>query len=681
MNTITKKAAALFLAVCMVFTLLPSSAPAADASNTGVNYARLLQYLLYFYDANMCGTDVSEASGMTWRGNCHTYDGAIDTPYGVMDLSGGYHDAGDHIKFNVPASLTAMTLALSYREFKDAFVRTGQDAHIELILKRFAEYFKKCTVLKADGTLEAYAYQVGDGRDHNYWGPPETQPASAYPRVAYFITKDHPGTDQLMAAAGALASSYALFKDPEDLKYAKILYEAALSWDKFARGGMQFYGRYGDKGGANGRWEDFGSIAAMWLYDGTGDIAYRNFADTLLGPADGTDIGQDWFPFAWDSTFQMANYMRGNLAKMRADMYHVSDNALANPERFVFVLQWGSNMYNAGLQLMGLLHDKKATGADANRYSAWARGQTDYIMGANKLDRCYITGYAENSVRFTHHSGASGHTSAPNQGNRGREQLNLLVGAVSAGPINAAGDHNDYEDDYVGNEVSMLYNAPFVGAVAGLYLKYGSDSMKPDTEINSVKPSHIYKRDPLSTASQWAKEGLTEALGKGFIPADIQDNYQSVITRAEFCRMAVKWVEHTTGKSMDVLLTEKGLSRFPNPFTDTANNDILAAYALGITAGTSPTTFSPDANFTREQAAVMIMNTLDAIGVDVNSAYAPTFADAETFSDWAIHGINFARANGIMSGTGDNNFSPKATYTREQSIVTFNNIKPEELPR
>jgi hypothetical protein len=426
-----------------------------------------------------------------------------------MDLSGGYHDAGDHIKFGVPAALTAMTLGLSYREFYDAFVSTGQDEHMRLILKRFAEYFKKCTVLKADGSLEAYAYQVADVRDHSYWGSPETQPASAYPRAAYFITPDNPGTDQLMAAAGALASSYALFKDPEDLKYAKALYEAALSWDKFARGGVQFYQRYGSKGGANGRWEDYGAIAAMWLYDGTGDLAYRDFADTLLGPADGFELGQDWFPFAWDSTFQMANFMRGNLSKLRADMYHISDDALANPGNFVFVLQWGSNMYNAGLQFMGLLHDKKATGSDADRYSAWAKAQTDYIMGANRLNRCYVTGFSENSVRFTHHSGASGHTSPPTDSNRGRAQLNLLVGAVAGGPINVSGDHFDHEDDYVGNEVSLLYNAPFVGAVAGLYLKYGNSGMTPDVEIDSVKSSHIYPKNT---------------------------------TRQSFCRTAVTWI-------------------------------------------------------------------------------------------------------------------------------------------
>ena len=61
------------------------SANAADLELD--NYAKLLQYSLYFYDANMCGDKVEEQSAFSWRGNCHTGDVAL----------GGFHDAGDGI--------------------------------------------------------------------------------------------------------------------------------------------------------------------------------------------------------------------------------------------------------------------------------------------------------------------------------------------------------------------------------------------------------------------------------------------------------------------------------------------------------------------------------------------------------------------------------------------------------
>jgi hypothetical protein len=75
----------------------------------------------------------------------------------------------------------------------------------------------------------------------------------------------------------------------------------------------------------------------------------------------------------------------------------------------------------------------------------------------------------------------------------------------------------------------------------------------------------------------------------------------------------------------------------------------------------------------------MIMNTCRVIGVNVSNPPA-SFADMNTVSSWAMNGVTFVRANGIMHGTGNNNFTPKGMYTREQSIVTFSNIRLETLP-
>ena len=179
----------------------------------------------------------------------------------------------------------------------------------------------------------------------------------------------------------------------------------------------------------------------------------------------------------------------------------------------------------------------------------------------------------------------------------------------------------------------------------------------------------------ISTASNWAKDGIQSAAEKGFVPTEIFGNYQEVISRVEFCRMAVKWVEYATGKNIDYILEEKGVSRNPNAFTDTRDPDILAAFALGITSGTGNNSFSPEGQFTREQAATMVMNACKIIGANINNPMASGFDDINIASDWALNGINFVYSNGIMQGTGNNNFSPKLTYTREQSILTFDNIK------
>ena len=201
-----------------------------------------------------------------------------------------------------------------------------------------------------------------------------------------------------------------------------------------------------------------------------------------------------------------------------------------------------------------------------------------------------------------------------------------------------------------------------------------------DPFYNIEKYFRTLIKEQFTDISSWAREGISEAIAKGFVPTEIQSNYTSVITRSEFCRMAIMWVEYATGKSIDAILTERGLSSDPNAFTDTNDPDILAAFALGITSGTGDGKFTPDGHLSREQAAIMIMNTCRAIGANVDNPPDSGFADMDSASSWAVDGINFVKANGIMQGTGNNNFSPTAAYTREQSIITFNNINHNELP-
>ena len=72
------------------------------------------------------------------------------------------------------------------------------------------------------------------------------------------------------------------------------------------------------------------------------------------------------------------------------------------------------------------------------------------------------------------------------------------------------------------------------------------------------------------------------------------------------------------------------------------------------------------------------MNTCRAIGANVDEPPDSGFADIGSASDWAIEGINFVRSNEIMQGTGSNSFSPLELYSREQSIITLNNIRYED---
>ncbi|MCL2004365.1 MAG: S-layer homology domain-containing protein [Oscillospiraceae bacterium] len=193
--------------------------------------------------------------------------------------------------------------------------------------------------------------------------------------------------------------------------------------------------------------------------------------------------------------------------------------------------------------------------------------------------------------------------------------------------------------------------------------------------------------NPLDTAASWARDHITSALEKGFVPADIQGNYTQTITRQEFARMAVEWVKYALDETdLDAIVAAHGRpEREGLTFSDTSDANILAAYRLGITAGAvaptadAPGQFNPNGDFTRQEAATMIMNTCRAIGADISNPPTADFADLSATVGWAQPGINFVRANGIMSGDGTN-FNPTNAYTRQESIITFNNIEPDELP-
>lgn len=53
------------------------------------------------------------------------------------------------------------------------------------------------------------------------------------------------------------------------------------------------------------------------------------------------------------------------------------------------------------------------------------------------------------------------------------------------------------------------------------------------------------------------------------------------------------------------------------------------------------------------------------------SEQTPSFSDNTSISSWAYDAVGQMQGSGIMSGVGSNTFSPQGAYTREQSIATM----------
>ncbi len=504
-----------------------SSLPAVPVSyaleDSGLDYdfARALQYSIYFYDANMCGTEVEENNQYSWRGNCHTYDAKVEMKAGItdfvgtnlsqsfidkykdildpdgdgyIDVAGGFHDAGDHVKFGIPENYSAATLGWGYYEFRDSYVKLGQDKHIETILRYFNDYLMKCTFRDSNGDVIAHCYQVGDGDiDHSFWNAPEIDEMG---RPAFFLTAEKPQTDYVASAAGSLAINYLNFKDtdPEyaekSLDYAKALMKFAMTHEKQlsdnADGPKQYYN--------SSKWEDDYCWAAAWLYICTKDINYLTDAAPYVDY-----YAPSGYCYNWNDMWGGANTIWGVInqtypeldlvnivRKAQGKNEYVFDDfwdevekcfpkwkALETAGGYAFLSQWGSARYNTAMQLIALVYDKYNNDGKPSEYSDWAKGQMEYIMGNNPLKRSYIVGYNENSAKYPHHRAASGLTKCEDPD----EQRYVLYGALVGGP-DGNDQHIDKTSDYIYNEVTIDYNAAFVGACAGLYAYYGTDDMK-----------------------------------------------------------------------------------------------------------------------------------------------------------------------------------------------------------
>lgn len=193
---------------------------------------------------------------------------------------------------------------------------------------------------------------------------------------------------------------------------------------------------------------------------------------------------------------------------------------------------------------------------------------------------------------------------------------------------------------------------------------YSFDPLKQAAPIESI-----------STASDWAKHAIIGAIHAQIVPSDLLGSYKQHITRGEFCRLAIRYVEARTGKGIDSYLSAKGKQIDITAFKDTNDKDILAAHALGIVNGTDVNSFTPDGLLNREQAATMIWNMQNVLGNEATGFTKPNFADKHKTSSWATDAVHYVAAEGIMNGVGGNRFDPQGLYTREQAIVTFTNIQ------
>lgn len=199
----------------------------------------------------------------------------------------------------------------------------------------------------------------------------------------------------------------------------------------------------------------------------------------------------------------------------------------------------------------------------------------------------------------------------------------------------------------------------------------------------SIDGEYGYITNPLLSpvtediASDWAKPEIDEAVMLKLIPNDMQNRYTQDINRGAFCKLVLNLLEIKTGKTVDSLLVDRGKKIDVNIFDDTTNDAILTAYALGIVSGKGNSKFDPYGSITRQEAAVMLLRSAKILGMKGNNS-SMIFADSTDIASWAKDAIavvsttkDKSNQTSIMGDTGDNKFSPNASYTRQQAFITM----------
>ncbi|WFE64706.1 glycoside hydrolase family 9 protein [Micromonospora sp. WMMD714] len=457
----------------------PATADRADVAGTGMfNYPEALQKSLLFYEAQQSGKKPSW-NRVSWRGDSALTDGS---DVGV-DLTGGWYDAGDHVKFGFPMAFSATMLAWGAVEYRDGYVAAGQLTPLLNNLRFVNDYF-----IKAHPSANVLYGQVGKGDDdHKWWGPAEVLPMA---RPAYKIDASCGGADLAGETAAAMAASSMVFR-PTDAAYADKLLTHAKQLYTFADTVRKSYHEcITDATSFYKSWSGYQDElvwGAIWLHRATGDAAYLAKAeseyDKLGTEPQSTTRSYKW-TIAWDNKQFGAYVLLANLtgkqkyvddANRWLDYWTVGVNGQKvpySPGGMAVLDSWGALRYAANTSFAALVYSDKTTDATRKaRFHDFAVRQVNYALGDNPRKSSYMIGFGANAPKNPHHRTA--HGSWWDSQTVPVETRHVLYGALVGGPSSANDAYTDSRSDYVMNEVATDYNAGFTSALARLSQEYG----------------------------------------------------------------------------------------------------------------------------------------------------------------------------------------------------------------
>ncbi|EOA37491.1 hypothetical protein CARUB_v10011645mg [Capsella rubella] len=455
------------------------------------NYREALSKSLLFFQGQRSGRLPSDQK-LSWRSSSGLSDGSS----AHVDLTGGYYDAGDNVKFNFPMAFTTTMLSWSSLEYGK---KMGSELQNSRVAIRWAtDYLLKC----ARATPGKLYVGVGDPNgDHKCWERPEDMDT---PRTVYSVSPSNPGSDVAAETAAALASSSMVFRKV-DPKYSRLLLGTAKKVMLFA---IQYRGAYSDSLSSSvcpfycsySGYKDELVWGAAWLHRATNDPYYTNFIKSL-GGGDQPDI------FSWDNKYAGAYVLLSRRAVLNKDnnlepykqaaenfMCKILPNSPSSSTKYtpgglMYKLPQSNLQYVTSITFLLTTYAKYMKSSKQtfncgnsvivpNALINLSKRQVDYILGVNPMKMSYMVGFGSNFPKRIHHRGSSLPSRAVRSNSLGcnggfqsfraqNPNPNILTGAIVGGP-NRNDEYPDQRDDYTRSEPATYINAAFVGPLAYL---------------------------------------------------------------------------------------------------------------------------------------------------------------------------------------------------------------------
>ncbi len=472
--------------IVMVFALVVAGRSTVDASTSatpahegGFNYGLALEMSIYFLDVQRSGPLPPKGQGpdryrVPWRFDSALMDGADQG----VDLTGGYYDAGDYVKFVFPMAASMTNLAWGLLVYPEGFSRAGQLPYMLSALRWGTDF-----LVKAHAAPHVLFAQVGlPELDHRYWGPPESM---HMPRPSFKITERCPGSDLAGEVSAALAAASLVFRH-RDPDYAERLLAHAEELYDFADQYRGVYSScvpeaapyYASRSG----FEDELAWAAAWLFRATGARRYLQDAES-------------WFPHirgayqwthCWDDkrygTYVLLATMTGKTIYRRAaEAYldywtvgHQGQRVFYTPGGLAWLDRHGPLRYAANTAFLAFvysdwLRQQGIGGWRVDTYHDFGVRQVNYILGDNPEGRSYMVGFGRRPPATPHHRASCA-------GDGGKGQRHIVYGAMVGGP-DADDRFIDDRSDYLSNEVALDYNACLTGALARMTMEFGGTAL------------------------------------------------------------------------------------------------------------------------------------------------------------------------------------------------------------